>query len=34
MDVFSVNIFGGGGQEKDGAYKTQVLQERQVDIGL
>jgi hypothetical protein len=34
MDVFSVDVFGGGGQQKNGANKTQVLQERQVDIGL
>jgi hypothetical protein len=34
VDVFSVDVFGGGGQQKDGADKTKVLQERQVDIGL
>jgi hypothetical protein len=34
MDVFPVDVFGGGGQQKNGTNKTQVLQERQVDAGL
>jgi hypothetical protein len=34
MDVFSVDVFCSCGQQKNGANKTDVLQERQVDIGL
>jgi hypothetical protein len=29
-----VDVFGGGGQQKNGTNKTQVLQERQFDTGL
>jgi hypothetical protein len=34
MDVFPVDVFGCGRQKKNGSNKTQVLKERQVDIGL
>jgi hypothetical protein len=29
-----VDVFGGGGQQKDGANKPDVLQKREVDTGL
>jgi hypothetical protein len=34
VDVFPVDVFGGGGQQKNSANKTDVFQERQVYIGL
>jgi ribosomal protein S3AE len=34
MDVFPVDVFSGGSQQKNSANKPDVLQERQVDTGL
>jgi hypothetical protein len=34
VDVFAVDVFGGGGQQENHADKAQVLEETQVNVGL
>jgi hypothetical protein len=34
VDVFAVDVFGGGGQQENHSYKAKILEETQVDIGL